>query len=143
MKLLLTSAGTLIRVCFIIFAFVAPAAAAVDPATGPMFMGKVANSAERWQRIDFRSAQLPLRTASQIKIAIQTKGPRMTGLIRIPGAPASNFDTGAGMTVVDLINVGNKVRGFAEIVALEILFTESMPDQSFWILTVDYVDGMK
>jgi len=61
----------------------------------------------------------------------------MTGLIRIPGAPASNFDTGKGMTVVDLINVGDKTRGYAEIVALEVLFTESIPDQSFWILAVD------
>jgi hypothetical protein len=47
------------------------------------------------------------------------------------------------MTVVDLVNVGDKTRGFAEIVALEVLFTQSMPDQSFWILTVDYVDGTK
>ena len=47
------------------------------------------------------------------------------------------------MTVVDLINVGDEARGYAEIVALEVLFTESMPGQSFWILTVDYVNGMK
>jgi hypothetical protein len=47
------------------------------------------------------------------------------------------------MTVVDLINVGDKTRGYADIVALEVLFTEAVPGQLFWILTVDFVDGMK
>lgn len=47
------------------------------------------------------------------------------------------------MTVVDLINVGDRTKGYAEIVALEVLFTEVIPGQSFWILTLDYEDGMK
>lgn len=55
----------------------------------------------------------------------------MQGLIRIPGAPASNFDTGKGLTVVDLINVGDDARGYAEIVALEILFTQMTRGQSY------------
>jgi hypothetical protein len=33
----------------------------------------------------------------------------MQSLIRIPGAPASNFDTGKGSTVVDLINAGDRL----------------------------------
>jgi len=119
------------------------AIAAVDPATGPTYIGLAAGDLDRWQRIDFRSARLPLQTTAQIKIAIQTKGPSMQGLIRIPGAPASNFDTGPGTTVVDLINRGDKTKSYAEIVALEVLFTRSMPGQSFWILTVDYVDDME
>jgi hypothetical protein len=86
---------------------------------------------------------LPPHNASEIKVAIQTKGPPMQGLIRIPGGIASNFDTGKGMTVVDLINVGNNVRGYADIVALEVRFTQAAPGQTFWVLTVDYVDGMK
>ncbi|MFB6418982.1 hypothetical protein [Bradyrhizobium tunisiense] len=51
----------------------------------------------------------------------------MQGLIRIPGAPASNFDTGQGLTVVDLINVGNDAKGYAEIFAVEIVFTQAAP----------------
>jgi hypothetical protein len=114
---------------------------AVDPATGPIHFGKVSSDADRWQRIDFRSKD-PLRNASQIKIAIQTKGPSLQGMIRIPGGIASNFNTGTGMTVVDLINVGNEAKGYPDVVALEVLFTKSMSDQSFWIVTVDYVDGI-
>jgi len=41
----------------------------VDPATGPMFNGQATRDIDQWQRIDFRSAQLPLRTTAQIKIA--------------------------------------------------------------------------
>ena len=126
-----------------LFALIAPTSAAVDPATGPMYLGRASGDLDQWQRIDFRATRLPLRTASQIKIAIQTKGPPMQGLIRIPGGIASNFDTRKGMTVVDLINVGDKTRGYAEIVALEILFTQSSPGQTFWILTVDYVGEME
>jgi hypothetical protein len=131
--------------CLILLAlgFPAPAAdaRAVDPATGPTHFGKVSSDADRWQRIDFRSKD-PLRNASQIKIAIQTKGPSLQGMIRIPGGIASNFDTGTGMTVIDLINVGDETRGYADVVALEVLFTKSMSDQSFWIVTVDYTNGM-
>jgi hypothetical protein len=115
-------------------------ATAVDPATGPTHVGKVDNDAERWQRIDFRSNR-PLQNVSQIKIAIQTKGPSLQGMIRIPGGIASNFNTGDGITVVDLINVGDETSGYADVDALEVLFTKSMPDQSFWIVTVDYVNA--
>lgn len=63
----------------------------------------------------------------------------MQGLIRIPGAPASNFDTGKGLTVVDLINAGDQ-KGDAEIVAVEILFTQTMPGQSYQVFAVDCGD---
>jgi hypothetical protein len=62
----------------------------------------------------------------------------MTGPIRILGSYASNFDTGKGMTTVELINVGDGAKGYVEIVALEVLFTRSMPSQSF---TLDCVGG--
>ncbi|WP_128934002.1 hypothetical protein [Bradyrhizobium zhanjiangense] len=65
----------------------------------------------------------------------------MQGLIRIPGAPASNFDTGRGLTVVDLINVGDETRGYAEIVALEIVFTQTSPGQYYQVFAVDYGRG--
>lgn len=130
--------------CFLILsALIAPAGSAVDPAAGPMYLGHASSEADQWQRIDFRSEKVALRNASQIKIAIQTKGPPMQGLIRIPGSLASNFDTGKGMTVVELINVGEKTKGYANIVALDVLFTQAAPGQLFWVLTVDYVDGMK
>jgi len=61
----------------------------------------------------------------------------MQGFIRIPGAPASNFDTGSGLTVVDLINVGDDNKGYAEIVALEILFTQTMPGQFYEVFAAD------
>ncbi|WP_158670516.1 hypothetical protein [Bradyrhizobium guangdongense] len=61
----------------------------------------------------------------------------MQGLIRIPGAPPSNFDTGRGLTVVDLINVGDEANGYAEIVALEIVFTQAMPGQYYQVFAVD------
>jgi hypothetical protein len=54
----------------------------------------------------------------------------MTGLIRILGAPASNFDTGNGKAVVDLINFGDKIGGYAEITAVEVLFTKVVPVHS-------------
>src|ERR1700759_5564976 len=79
--------------------------AAVDPATGPMFFGSVVVDLNQWQRIDFnwRQPRLP-RAPSQIKVAIRTKGLPLQGLIRISGALTSNFDTGGGTTVVDLVN---------------------------------------
>ncbi|MCP3411525.1 hypothetical protein [Bradyrhizobium sp. CCGB01] len=61
----------------------------------------------------------------------------MQGLIRIPGAPASNFDTGKGLTVVELINVGDEDKGYPEIVALEILFTQTTLGQSYQVFAVD------
>jgi hypothetical protein len=57
----------------------------------------------------------------------------MTGLIRIPGAPASNFDTGDGKTVVDLINAGDEAGGYAAITAVELLFTQAAPGQPFLV----------
>ncbi|KOY06113.1 hypothetical protein ACVILJ_006215 [Bradyrhizobium diazoefficiens] len=84
-----------------------------------------------------------MRSTAQIKVAIQTRGPSMQGLIRIPGAPASNFDTGKGLTVVDLINVGDEAKGYAEIVALEILFTQTALGQSYQVFAVDYGDNAK
>ncbi|MBH5373506.1 hypothetical protein [Bradyrhizobium glycinis] len=65
----------------------------------------------------------------------------MQGLIRIPGAPASNFDTGKGLTLVELINVGDEAKGYAEIVALEIVFTQTSPDQYYRVFAVDYGRG--
>jgi hypothetical protein len=127
--------------CFLILsALIAPAGGAVEPATGPMYRGHASREADQWQRIDFRLEKVALRNASQIKIAIQTKGPPKQGLVRIPGSLASNFDTGKGMTVVELINVGEKTKGYANIVALDVLFTQAAPGQLFWVLTVDYVD---
>jgi hypothetical protein len=108
-----------------------------------MYIGRASGDLDQWQRLDFRSARLPLRRAAQVKVAIQTRGPSQQGLIRIPGAPASNFDPGKGSTVVDLINVGDEAKGYAEIVALEILFTQTLPDQSFCVLAVDQAGGTK
>lgn len=67
----------------------------------------------------------------------------MQGLIRIPDAPASNFDTGNGLTVVDLINVGNDCRGYADVVALEILFTQTMPEQFYEVFAAEDGDQTK
>jgi hypothetical protein len=124
---------------FILLACVLPALATVEPASGPMYLGHASSDADEWRRVDLRSETVPLRNVSQIKIAIHTKWPPMQGLIRIPGGIASNFDTGNGATVVDLINIGDEARGYAEIVALEVLFTRSKPGQSFQVFTVDYV----
>ncbi len=122
-------------------ALASPTFAAIDPATGPRYMGHASADRDQWQRIDFRSEWLAVRTAPHIKVAIQTRGPSMQGLIRIPGAPASNFDTGRGLTVVDLINVGDETRGYAEIVALEIVFTQTSPGQYYQVFAVDYGRG--
>jgi hypothetical protein len=127
----------------LLFGIVTPAIAQLPPMAGPTFLGNASGDTDNWQRIHFQSAQFPPRAASQIKIAIQTSGPRMLGRIRIPGAPASNFDTGNGLTVVDLINVGDKTKGFADIGALEVQFTQVNPGQRFLILTIKYEDGTK
>lgn len=105
-----------------------------------MHEGRASGDLEKWQWIDFRSSGLSQRKTAQIKVAIQTKGPSMQGLIRIPGAPASNFDTGKGLTVVDLINAGDEAKGYREIVALEILFTQTGCGQSYQVFAVDYGD---
>ena len=121
-------------------ALLTPVNAAIDHTASSMHQGRASGDLDQWQRIDFRSSGLAGRKAAQIKVAIQTKGPSMQGLIRVPGAPASNFDTGKGLTVVDLINAGDEVKGYADIVALEILFTQRMPDQFYQIFAVDHGD---
>ena len=103
-----------------------------------MQMGRASGTLYQWQRIDFRPSGLSRRDAAQIKVVIRTVGPSMQGLIRIPGAPASNFDTGNGTTVVGLMNAGSEAAGFSEIIALEILFTQMAPDQHFEVLAVDH-----
>jgi len=62
----------------------------------------------------------------------------MAGLIRIPGGIASNFESGNGSTIIDLINRGNPRTGHAEITEVEILFTETDKDQPFEILPMGY-----
>ncbi len=61
----------------------------------------------------------------------------MQGLVRIPGGLASNFDTGFGLTVVDLVNPGDEARGYTEIVAVEIAFTQSAPGQTFRVFAAE------
>ena len=73
----------------------------------------------KWQRVELQSTPT---AASQVTILIQTAGPRMVGLIRIPGALASNFEAGNGKTVVDLINAGDEAAGYAEIAAVEVRY---------------------
>jgi hypothetical protein len=127
-----------VRFCIIgLTALVTPVIAAHDPTANSTSVSRPPGGIGQWQRIEFRSSVLPRRKAAQIKIAIRTKGPSMQGLIRIPGAPASNFDTGNGLAVLDLINVGNDSRGYADIVALEILFTQMMPEQFYEVFAVD------
>lgn len=126
-----------------LFALVTPATAAIDPMADSMHVVRASGELDQWQRIDFRSSGLRPRNTAQIKVAIRTKGPSMQGLIRIPGAPASNFDTGNGSTVVDLINVGNDSRGYADIVVLEILFTQTMPGQFYEVFAAEDGDQAK
>ena len=120
-----------------LLSLVAPAVAAVEPMADSLRVSNASGNLYRWQRIDLSSSELPRRNAPQIKVAIRTKGPSMRGLIRIPGSAAANFDTGRGLTVVDLINVGDEAKGDTEIVALEIVFTEAAPGQSYRVSVVD------
>ncbi|MBW7965302.1 hypothetical protein [Bradyrhizobium sp. BR 10261] len=120
-----------------LLALVAPARAAIDPVADPLDMGRASGDLNQWRRIDFRSPGQSRGNPAQIKVAIRTRGPSMQGLIRIPGAPASNFDTGNGLTVVDLINVGNDSSGYAEISALEICITQTTHGQSFQVFAMD------
>ncbi|MGR4931744.1 hypothetical protein ACIPUD_33775 [Bradyrhizobium sp. CAR08] len=119
-----------------LFALVTPATAAIEHMADSLHVGRASGDRDQWQRIDFRSSGQPRPNAAQIKVAIRTKGLSMQGLIRIPGAPASNFDTGNGLTVVDLINVGRPSSGYADIVALEILFTQTTPGQFYEVFAV-------
>jgi hypothetical protein len=123
-------------VFFTLFALVTPTIGATSPVGNSIHVDRTSRDLCQWQRIDFPSSELPRRNAAQIKVAIQTKGPSMQGLIRIPGAPASNFDTGQGLTVVDLINVGNDAKGYAEIFAVEIVFTQAAPRQYFQVFAI-------
>ncbi|WP_063684708.1 hypothetical protein [Bradyrhizobium stylosanthis] len=118
-----------------LFALVTAANAAVAPWMETM--RGATGDIDQWQRVDFRASGLSRQNAAQIKVVIRTKGPSMQGLIRILGAPASNFDTGKGTTIVDLINVGNNSNGYADIVALEILFTQTMPGQFYEVFAVE------
>jgi hypothetical protein len=70
-------------------------------------------------------------------VVIETKGPRLSGLVKLPGGIASNFETAKGKAVVDLINVGNKQTGFADVTAVEIHFTEVTAEQPFTITAID------
>ena len=125
-------------ICVLLLVLSVPANSAIDPMTGRWHVGRASEDVGQWERIGFKSARLPLRNAAQIKVAIQTKGPSVQGLIRIPGSPASNFDTGSGLTFVDLINVGNGSPGHADIAALEILFIKTVRGQFYEVLAVDY-----
>ena len=116
---------------------VSPGIAAIDAVTVPAYMGRASGHLDAWQRIEFRPRRASLQRATQIKVAIETKGPSMQGLIRIPGGLASNFDTGRGLTVVDLINPGDEIRGYPEIVAVEIAFTQSVPGQVFRVFAAE------
>lgn len=124
-------------------ALAVPTSAAIDQKMRPTNMGRTAGDVDEWQRIPLRSKPYPSRGTSQIKVAIQTRGTSLQGLIRIPGAPASNFDTGHGFTLVDLINAGNETNGYSEIVALEILFTQRTLGQSYEAYVVDWGDRAK
>ncbi|MGT2501210.1 hypothetical protein ACVOMS_11035 [Bradyrhizobium guangxiense] len=110
-----------------------PTIAAVDPVPGRTH---ISGDLDVWQRIAFRPSAATQR-APQVKVAIETRGPSMQGLVRLPGGLASNFDTGSGLTVVDLINPGDEARGYAEIVAIEIAFTQSAPGQTFRVFAAE------
>jgi hypothetical protein len=103
-------------------------------ATGP---GAALARVDHWQRIELPPGQCPAATTSQMTVVIETKGPRLSGRIRIPGGTASNFETAKGKAVVDLINVGNDKTGFAAITAVEIYFSEASAEQSFTTTAID------
>lgn len=118
-------------VTFVLMSMSTAALAVTEPLGRVIATQHVAGELYVWQRLDLSAPSSASRKASQIRVAIRTRGPSLQGLIRIPGAPASNFDTGTGQTIVDLINVGGETRGYAQIVALEILFTQATLGQPF------------
>ena len=68
---------------------------------GPAFAAASLDPVDRWQRVDFQSFAQP-RNASEIRVVIQTNGPSMQGLIRIPGAalpPTSIPDQGGQLWI--------------------------------------------
>ncbi|MCK1651598.1 hypothetical protein IVA88_09150 [Bradyrhizobium sp. 149] len=64
-------------------------------------------------------------------------GPSLEALVRLPGGLASNFETGSGTAVVDLINLGDETRGYSDIIALDIAFAQSIPGQASRVFAVD------
>jgi len=112
-------------------------AAQTTAATAPAnYIGAIA-STEHWQRVELPSGQCPSSITSQVRVVIETKGPRLSGLVKLPGSLASNFETAKGKAVVDLINLGSNKAGFAAITAVEIDFTEVTAGQSFTVSAVD------
>jgi hypothetical protein len=112
--------------------------AQVMAATAPdSYSGSALASVDHWQKIEIPPRQCPSRITSQITVAIETRGPRLSGHIRIPGGIASNFETAKGKAVVDLINVGSDKTGFAAINAVEIDFTEATAEQLFTTIAID------
>lgn len=126
-------------ICLLIVSLLGTSAtvAAVDLLPGRTYADHISGDLDAWQRIEFQPRRASLQRATQIKVAIETKGPSMQGLIRIPGGLASNFDTGYGLTVVDLFNAGDETRGYPEIVAVEIAFTQSVPGQVFQVFAAE------
>jgi len=116
---------------------ITPSGAAVDLNRELRYEDHSSGDLDEWQRINLRPARNFSRRAPQIRVAIETKGPSMQGLVRIPGGLASNFDTGHGLTVVELFNPGDEARGYAEIIAIEIAFTQTIPGQVFRVFTVE------
>ena len=127
---------SIISNCAVLATLIAPAKSAVDPMPGRTYMNHISGDLDVWQRIAFRPLAT-LQRAPQVKVAIATRGPSMQGLVRIPGGLASNFDTGRGLTVVDVINPGDEARGYAEIVAIEIVFTQSASGQTFRVFAAE------
>ncbi len=116
------------------FGQAAETTAATTPAN---YIGASIASTEHWQRVELPSGQCPSSITSQVRVVIETKGPRLSGLVKLPGSLASNFETAKGKAVVDLINVGSNKAGFAAIAAVEIDFTEMTAGQSFTVSAVD------
>jgi hypothetical protein len=131
-----TLAGPRRMVCALLFAISAFAMAATS--TSSTYAGAGSNNDDRWRRVELSSGQVSPGAISQITVAIETRGPRLSGRIRIPGGIASNFETAGGRAVVDLINVGGAVTGYADIAAIEIQFSEVTADQPFIITTLGF-----
>jgi hypothetical protein len=112
-----------------------PALAATAP---DAHVGTASGSTDHWQKVELSLGQGALGGISQITVAIETKGQRLSDRIRIPGGIASNFAIAHGKAIVDLINVGSAQAGHAAITAVEIQFDEAATDQPFTITTIAY-----
>jgi hypothetical protein len=86
----------LVLVTFMLISISMVARAATEPVARVTVMQRVAGELYVWQRIDLGPQSSASQKASQIRVAIQTRGLSLQGLIRVPSALASNFDTGAG-----------------------------------------------